>query len=512
MATTTKSSKIVILPVSQLVLNEKNRLGLGLNQEHITLLADSIKKEGWLPFSILEVIKLQGDGNYEIHSGNHRFEAGKIAGIEEFPCIVLDTKKLSETDRIIRDFAANRSLGNSPLETALLVGELSRSGMKNKAIAARLFPGKKGSESVVSQFVAFNRECPPWLISAIEDGKISFSQAKEIAGEKDVDSKREEIEARTPENPWQKIRLVQGPAIPAPSPAPTAAPIAEKADTEPTAQGQPDEKYLEQIEKTRNAVKEFKNLLGIQVRNDGSEFDLSMENGVFSLTNSDKSDEIKSTAQKLLESIFGAENTQKQIAKQTLANVSSVSNVAQPTPAPTTIGPESAQATEAKPNPEFALPATSSQPVVITLETIAGMPLPQAVTRLLELKDEGDAQKLDEMLAAKHGRETLDAEVDRQDGEASKVDIAPTPTTTGQQNNPKQERKGMVSIRKTPGRVRALARELSGMLASLPMTEVGGQAEWVDKHTYISADGRALLRIMLDGKAYLLTLGDDCVG
>ena len=70
----------------------------------------------------------------------------------------------------------------------------------------------------------------------------------------------------------------------------------------------------------------------------------------------------------------------------------------------------------------------------------------------------------------------------------------------------------MVSIRKAPGRVRALARELSGMIASLPVNELGGQAEWVDKHCYISADGRPLLRIMVDGKAYLLTLGEDCVG
>ena len=484
-------------PVSAFRLNEANRFGMGINPAHVEGLAISIAKEGWLNSSVLEVTE---DG--EIQSGNHRFLGAEKAGYTgEIPYVVVSAK-LSETDRLIRSYAANISLGNSPLETALLVGELSRSGMKNKAIAARLMPGKKGAETIVSQCVGFVRSAPPWLISAIEDGKISYSQAKEIAGEKDIDSKREEIESRTSENPWKKIALMQGPIDP------RTAQIFETIDKSMESE----KADLEKVEKTRAIVAQFKALLGIQVKT-GSEHDLSLEDGVKFLLQTQDADK-SNKAQKMLESIFGAENTQKQIAKQTLANVSSVVTSPAPAPqsAPATIGPDSDQAKNATANPDLALPngGNNTTVKVITLETIAAeFTLSDAVSRLLELKDEGDAQKLDTLLAEKHGREALDAEVDRQDGEASKADIAPAPQT---QNNPKTERKGMVSIRKTPGRVRALARELSGMLASLPLNEVGGQAEWIDKHAYITADGRPVLRIMLDGKAYLLTLGDDCVG
>lgn len=476
-----------VAPISAFRLNEANRFGMGINPAHVDGLAISISKEGWLNSSVLEVTE---DG--EIQSGNHRFLAAEKAGYTgEIPYVVVSAK-LSETDRLIRAYAANISLGNSPLETALLVGELSRSGMKNKAIAARLFPGKKGSETVVSQALGFVRSAPPWLISAIEDGKISFSQAKEISGEKDIDSKREEIEARTPENPWQKIKLVQGPAVPAPvAPvAPAPAPITEKGG--------------QQTEAQKAMVEKVKSLLKIPTKADDSDkYDLSLSDGVFVLVQGPWTEE-KKMAQGILESLFGKENVRKEILKLENAAESSA-------PAPATVGPESAQATSAKPNPDLALPP-APQPVVITLESIASLPLSEAVSRLLELKDEGDAQKLDEMLAAKHGRDAVDAEVDKQDGEASKADIAPAPATTGQ-NNPKTDRKGQVSLLRAPARVRMLAKELSEMLSSLPAgNDIGGQAGWIDKHCYITADGRAVVRIMLNGKAHLLTLGEDCVG
>lgn len=423
-----KPGKLGFAPLSALFISPTNRQCLGINPAHVEGLAISIKKEGWIGTSVLEILPTG-----EVKSGNHRFLAAQLAGYEgEVPYMVIDPKKASEEDIQIRAYAQNISLGNSPLETSLLVGDLSRKGMKNKAIAARLFASKKGAETIVSQHLSFIRDCPPWLVSAIEDGKISYSAAKALLGDKGLEGMRGEIEGRTPENPWVKVKSL---SIPTPTPTP--------AESTPAQT------------------------------------------------------EVKDSKESPTPTTEPAPSTPTPLVASGDVPASVVF-----------VSPNTPSLGEVKPNPELAIPAPA--PVaIITLESIAEMPLTQAVERLLEIKSPEDAQKLDALLAEKYGREALDAEVDSQDGEASKVDIAPTPST---QNNPKTERKGMVSIRKTPSRVRALARELSGMLATLPVNEVGGQSEWVDKNCYVTADGRAVVRIMLEGKAYLLTLGEDCVG
>lgn len=416
-------------PLSAFRLNEANRLGIGINPTHAEGLSISIRKEGWLPSSVLEVTE---DG--VIVSGNHRFLGAEMAGYEGLIPYVVIPSKMNETDRLVRSYSANISLGNSPLETSLLVGELSRSGMKNKAIAARLFPSKKGAESLVSQHLAFIRSCPPWLVSAIEDGKISYSQASKLIGTfgDKIESERAEIEARTPENPWVKIKTLL-------TPAPTT-------PTEPKASELP-------------------------------------------------------------------APSQPEAKGETTPSVPTTPTTTQEAPASVVmVSPTDTSVTSAKPDPELAMPTTPA-PVIITLESIAELPLTEGVDRLLRLTDPDDAQKLDALLEKKYGREALDAEVDQQDGELSKVDIAPTTTPTTQNNPNTDRRKGSVSIKSGPQRIKFIAAGLAKMVGGMP-TELGALAGWVDSNCFVGADGQAYLRIVPEGslRPYLLALGTDMVG
>lgn len=75
--------EFAIIPAEKLVIPSIQR---ELSDAHIKRLMESMEKVGFVePLSVVP----DGRGNYEIINGQHRFEAGKLLGMREFPVIIL---------------------------------------------------------------------------------------------------------------------------------------------------------------------------------------------------------------------------------------------------------------------------------------------------------------------------------------------------------------------------------------------------------------------------------------
>ena len=80
-------NKVVLIDVEQIAPNPSQPRQL-FSEEKIDQLADSIKQNGLLqPLTV----RKKADGGYELICGERRLRAGKKAGLEKLPCIVLET-------------------------------------------------------------------------------------------------------------------------------------------------------------------------------------------------------------------------------------------------------------------------------------------------------------------------------------------------------------------------------------------------------------------------------------
>lgn len=149
------------------IIPDKNQVRESFNEEKLIELADSIKECGILnPIQV----RLVND-DYIILTGERRFRAAQIVGLELVPCIV------HEGDMDEKDIKALQLIENlqredlSGIETAKGFTALKDNGLTQREIARSLGV----SEGAVSEGITVIKRLPPEWLEEIEKAKVKFS-------------------------------------------------------------------------------------------------------------------------------------------------------------------------------------------------------------------------------------------------------------------------------------------------------------------------------------------------
>lgn len=124
--------RVVALETGLLIPN-RSQPRVDFNENELAALADSIRENG-----ILQPINVRKCGvNYEIVSGERRFRAAKLCGLEEVPCIVIDADDERSAVLALIENIQRRDL--SYFEEALAIERLIKFyGLTQEDAAARL--------------------------------------------------------------------------------------------------------------------------------------------------------------------------------------------------------------------------------------------------------------------------------------------------------------------------------------------------------------------------------------
>lgn len=148
------------------------------DEEKLKELADSIREHGIQnPIHVMQ----SGEEQYKILTGERRYRASKICGIEMIPCIV-HTERLTDTKKKALQLIENLQRQDlSAIEVAKGFDALKQSGMGQREIARHLGI----SEGTVSKGVTILKLPQPWL-EQIESHckKASIEELYGIAKEK----------------------------------------------------------------------------------------------------------------------------------------------------------------------------------------------------------------------------------------------------------------------------------------------------------------------------------------
>ncbi|MFA5562045.1 MAG: ParB/RepB/Spo0J family partition protein [Eubacteriales bacterium] len=144
--------------------------------EALQQLADSIALHGVLqPLLVREA----ADGRYQIIAGERRWRAGKLAGLAELPCVVVDPDELRAAQISLVENLQREDL--NPLEEALAYRSLAdMHQMTQDDIAAQV--GK--SRSAVANAVRL-LELPEAVLQLVASGEISAGHARTLLGVRD---------------------------------------------------------------------------------------------------------------------------------------------------------------------------------------------------------------------------------------------------------------------------------------------------------------------------------------
>lgn len=156
--------------------DEKQVRGI-FDEDKIEELADSIKAKGLMnPIHVRLV-----NGGYVILTGERRYRACKMAGLDNISCIIHE-EQLSENEIRFLQLIENLQRQNlSTLETARAFDNLMNEGMKKRQIAINLGI----SESTVSKYTSILSKMPDDWLKAIEETKkdVTLNDLYEIAKE-----------------------------------------------------------------------------------------------------------------------------------------------------------------------------------------------------------------------------------------------------------------------------------------------------------------------------------------
>lgn len=100
------------------------------------LLELSIQSDGYTqPIVVWEV----EENYYEVVDGFHRYAIGKKLGLEQLPCVIINSDRIDKTDRIASTIRHNRARGKHQIAAMSdIVVELSRRNWNDKKIAKEL--------------------------------------------------------------------------------------------------------------------------------------------------------------------------------------------------------------------------------------------------------------------------------------------------------------------------------------------------------------------------------------
>lgn len=156
-----------------------------LNQEKLNELVASIKSKG-----IIEPITarfIEGDGYYRIVTGERRYKAAQLAGLEEIPCII---KHLDDQEVISYQLIENLQREDlSPIDEATALKKLSDNGLTQGRIAELI--GK--SQPYISQILKI-LELPRTILEEAEEKDVSKEHLLQL------------VKSENPKALWQEIK------------------------------------------------------------------------------------------------------------------------------------------------------------------------------------------------------------------------------------------------------------------------------------------------------------------
>lgn len=458
---TTTTFKQLMIACENISINEENRGGVGIDPIRVNDYSADMKENGWKAGSILEVESL-GKGQYLCWSGNHRLLAARKAGFLSVPCIILPV--MSKTDRLVFGWKSNEVKRNSPIETALLVANLTKEGNKPGQIAGLMFAGKTGGPSQVSQYMSFVKSCPAWLCEAVKTDRVSYKTAQDLiplfAGSEtpELAEKRAQIESTEPGQTWIAVSIVKEARD---KKAQAAREQVEKVNKAAKEKESKESKEKTELEKKAAVEAALSDKLAQEKHaalvKDVSEL-LALPTG------EDSQDEAFDAMEKLVISTHGEQSYKNEAKRQLDAKSAASQQGGSLVPAST------------PPDIKIILDQTGSKeqtPGQIESASATLTPEQKAALLLQPSINEGVTIK------------------------------------TGQAN-PQQEHPKSISIKLIRQRAVAIS---TAFAKTLPNNEVGAISEWVSNHCTIGADGHAYARVNLGHATvrFLVDLGSDMV-
>lgn len=171
------SSATAMIPISQIKANP-GQPRKDFDEEALNELASSIKAHG-----IIQPLTLRSTGadSYEIISGERRFRASQLAGLEEVPAYVRIANDQELLEMALIENIQREDL--NPLEVAITYSRLmSEFELTHEAMAERV--GKK--RSTITNALRL-LELPPSIQTGLRTGQISAGHAKALQGLDTVD-------------------------------------------------------------------------------------------------------------------------------------------------------------------------------------------------------------------------------------------------------------------------------------------------------------------------------------
>jgi ParB-like chromosome segregation protein Spo0J len=171
----TVAAEVFNVPLELLDTNPDNirQTGERLSQ-HIRIIADDIAANGFDRGAVL-TIRMIND-RAQVQDGNCRLMAARLAAsegaeIKALPCVI-EARRMSDADRVVRMATRNQGLPHSPEDYAIIITKLESYGWPRSQIAAGL--GK--SHTWIANTLAL-AEAAPDVKAAITAGTVSATEA-----------------------------------------------------------------------------------------------------------------------------------------------------------------------------------------------------------------------------------------------------------------------------------------------------------------------------------------------
>ncbi|MBK8484205.1 MAG: ParB/RepB/Spo0J family partition protein [Saprospiraceae bacterium] len=215
--TSTAINTINLIPVEQIIPNKQQPRHV-FEEELINELADSIKTYGLIQPITVRKININ---EYQIISGERRYRASKIAGLQELPVYVRTANDNEMLEMALVENIQREDL--NPIEIAISYQRLSNEcGFTQEQLSERV--GKK--RSTISNYVRLLK-LPVEIQNAIKSKSLTMGHARVIAGVDDLikqmqlfkDIQTKDLSVREAEKALQSFTKTQSRKLVSPAPA-----------------------------------------------------------------------------------------------------------------------------------------------------------------------------------------------------------------------------------------------------------------------------------------------------
>jgi ParB family chromosome partitioning protein len=193
-----------LIPLSDISL-DSNQPRKKLDEEKLEELAASIRNKGVIEPVTVRLI----DNGYMVVTGERRYRAAQLAGLEEIPCII---KHLSDEEVLVYQLIENLQREDlSPIDEATALKKLAETGLNQTDIAQKI--GK--SQPYISKLLKI-LELPKSILEEAQKLEVSKEHMLQL------------LKSKNPEQLWEQIKS-----------GATAQEVKEKVKKEKSSKGRP---------------------------------------------------------------------------------------------------------------------------------------------------------------------------------------------------------------------------------------------------------------------------------